>query len=242
MNTAVKLGGCVLLGLASTVATAWVLATAPVERLQGKRIRLSHCSASIALPEGGDVLEIQSRAGVGWLWVGTFGRSFGRDLSPEEAKSFNNNVSYRESIVRRWVRLNRPGTADMYREGYRRCQFASGWPAYALSFEVHQRDRQQPPTLHRGIPIVEDLTAYRFPFKGAALPLMPLARGLLFDVGVHGCTWWAILFAPAAARRALRTRRGACPECGYCLRYGVEHGCPECGWRRQTEPSASLRC
>ena len=236
MNTAVKLGGCVLLGLASTVATSWVFATAPVERLQGKRIRLSSCTAPIAPPEGGNLFGIQSRVGVGWLWVGT-GRSFGRTpspprvLSPEQAKSVN-SAPHRESSVRRWVRLNRPGTADMYREYYRRGQFASGWPAYALSFEVHQRDRQQQPTLQRGIPIVEDLTAYRTPFKGAALPLMPLVRGLLFDVGVHGCTWWAILFAPAAARRALRTRRGACPECGYCLRYGVEHRCPECGWRR----------
>ena len=31
-----------------------------------------------------------------------------------------------------------------------------------------------------------------------------------------------------------RRTRGHCPACDYELHYSFKHGCPECGWRRNT--------
>jgi hypothetical protein len=63
--------------------------------------------------------------------------------------------------------------------------------------------------------------------------------GVVANLLIAGCviafacffTWW---FVTANDRRRLRRRwkaltRGACPICGYDIRYAPEHRCPECG-------------
>jgi len=65
-----------------------------------------------------------------------------------------------------------------------------------------------------------------------AIPLRPMWKPLLVNVGFYALIWWLLLFAPGRLRRALRRQRGACPQCGYALRGELAQGCPECGWNR----------
>lgn len=64
--------------------------------------------------------------------------------------------------------------------------------------------------------------------------------GVLLNPILFAVAAWLVLVAPlvvfGAARRALRLRRGACPECG-SPRRGVDR-CPACGWSvRRSAPS-----
>jgi hypothetical protein len=63
-----------------------------------------------------------------------------------------------------------------------------------------------------------------------ALPLTPIWSGMIADV-----TFWSLLslvplYGWGRLRRAVRSRRQACAECGYSLvGASAERGCPECG-------------
>ncbi len=65
--------------------------------------------------------------------------------------------------------------------------------------------------------------------------MRPIWPGFLIDTLFYGAIWFGLLFGFGATRtalRALRTRRGLCPMCGYDLRGNLDAGCPECGWNR----------
>ncbi len=66
--------------------------------------------------------------------------------------------------------------------------------------------------------------------------------------GENPLWWWPLVSGAALAlgpslliaaiavplvRQSLRAKRGRCLACGYDLRGNLEHGCPECGWRRE---------
>ncbi len=58
----------------------------------------------------------------------------------------------------------------------------------------------------------------------------PLVSGAALALGP------SVLIATIAVplvRQRLRAKRGRCLACGYDLRGNLEHGCPECGWRRE---------
>jgi tRNA(Ile2) C34 agmatinyltransferase TiaS len=44
--------------------------------------------------------------------------------------------------------------------------------------------------------------------------------------------WLLVLKGPLSPVRIWRRRSGRCPRCSYDLRGKLDHGCPECGWRR----------
>jgi len=76
------------------------------------------------------------------------------------------------------------------------------------------------------------------PFTGGALgsawraiPLRPMLPGVIVDTLVFAAMWMVMLAGATALRRARRRARGACARCGYDLRSsGFEHArCPECG-------------
>jgi hypothetical protein len=61
------------------------------------------------------------------------------------------------------------------------------------------------------------------------LPLHPLWPGFVVDAALYGGIAYVLAFAPGAARRAWRRRRGCCHSCGYDLRSSPKGPCPECG-------------
>ncbi len=68
------------------------------------------------------------------------------------------------------------------------------------------------------------------------LPTKPLP-GLALNTIAFAMLWGAILYAPGAARRAMRRALGRCTACGYSLRGQPQPGCPECGLGRRVRAS-----
>lgn len=70
----------------------------------------------------------------------------------------------------------------------------------------------------------------------SVVPVRPMIAGFVLDTLFFCMLTWVIMFGPFAlirrARRRLRLMRSHCPQCAYDLRGDLEHGCPECGWRR----------
>ncbi len=67
------------------------------------------------------------------------------------------------------------------------------------------------------------------------LPLRPIWPGFAVNTVFYAALLWPLSCGPFALRRHIRRKRGLCVACGYDLRGGLEHGCPECGWRREAE-------
>lgn len=59
------------------------------------------------------------------------------------------------------------------------------------------------------------------------MPIFPIWSGLLVNTALYASLVWLATFGLGIARRAKRTRRGRCAECGYELA-GLTK-CPECG-------------
>lgn len=64
------------------------------------------------------------------------------------------------------------------------------------------------------------------------LPLRPIWTGFIFDTLFFAASWYGLIFGVEAFRRSGRRARGHCPSCAYDLRGQLDNGCTECGWRR----------
>jgi hypothetical protein len=77
------------------------------------------------------------------------------------------------------------------------------------------------------------------------VPLHPIWTGFVVDSLFYTLVWlalWSVLIIPRRfIREVARFRRGACIQCGYDLGYDFIQGCPECGWRRDRQPTATSR-
>ncbi len=62
---------------------------------------------------------------------------------------------------------------------------------------------------------------------GRLLPLAPEAAGFAGNTALAAAILWSGLFGWRDLRRALRRRRGACPNCAYPM--DDLNTCPECG-------------
>jgi hypothetical protein len=60
------------------------------------------------------------------------------------------------------------------------------------------------------------------------IPYRPIVPGVFGDVLFWGAASWAAAATGGGLRRALRRRRGRCPQCGYELNASMSL-CPECG-------------
>jgi hypothetical protein len=103
-----------------------------------------------------------------------------------------------------------------------------GFPMRALQSEywVYNDDQQQSRdrAVKRGI-----RTGRRHAYANPRLlPTRFLTLGWIVDSAFYGALVLALTTGPGMIRRFLRTRRGACPRCGYDLR-GSSGVCPECG-------------
>lgn len=69
------------------------------------------------------------------------------------------------------------------------------------------------------------------------VPTGILWRPFAINSTTYGAAWWLLLLAPGIARRALRRRRGQCVACGYDLTGNTTGICPECGKPTSSERS-----
>lgn len=114
---------------------------------------------------------------------------------------------------------------------------ASGWPLLALA----AIERGVLPTTHLryGFDIGGERTIGNLDTLGHArprvLPLRPVWPGVIVDTAVFSAAWWAAITAPIVLLRRSRIRRGLCSACRYDLRglHAAQHPhCPECGAAR----------
>ncbi len=120
------------------------------------------------------------------------------------------------SLAPDWSGLRSPRPASEARQTGRFAA-AFGWPFPALCI--------------RG-PLPDSGSLATIPFP----PFRPVWGGLLIDSMAYGLVLWlgfVVLTRPARLlREVVRMRRGACPRCGYDLRFDFARGCPECGLLR----------
>src|SRR5207237_8591311 len=71
------------------------------------------------------------------------------------------------------------------------------------------------------------------------LLIHPIWRGFavnsLFYAIILAGLYWALVVPRRFVRELGRMRRGCCVACGYDLGFDFAPGCPECGWRRESE-------
>ena len=77
-------------------------------------------------------------------------------------------------------------------------------------------------------------------FRFFFVPLQPLWGGFAINTVFYAALLWPLIWGPFALRKHIRRKRGLCVVCGYDLRGNLPAGCPECGWRRETDSSRAL--
>jgi hypothetical protein len=86
------------------------------------------------------------------------------------------------------------------------------------------------------------LTRYQVQQEGNVLPLAIIWPGFAINTIFYAIVLWLLIPGPFVLRRLIRVKRGRCPKCGYDLRGQPAEvgaaGCPECGWKRETEATA----
>lgn len=114
---------------------------------------------------------------------------------------------------------------------------SAGWPLPALVGE--RRITGANPT--SGESVFDRDWTFGMRFAGDAqprdAPFRPRLIGFTANTIVGAATCWLLLFAPFAARRALRRRRGLCERCAYPR--GSSEVCSECGATRVRASSPS---
>lgn len=124
----------------------------------------------------------------------------------------------------------------------------AGWPMPALRALVYDGGASRRATQPANPPQLAGLKPPRVFLSDAAsartLPISPIWIGLFANTAFYASLIWLTVLGFGLARRAYRTRRGLCAECGYELA-GLTK-CPECGTElpaRESTTSVSLsRC
>lgn len=120
----------------------------------------------------------------------------------------------------------------------------SGWPTHALWWWSDLGTHQQPGRgIQDGIALSSHTSMTGRPSIALrALPFRPIWFGVIADTLFHGSAGLCVFVLVRSARMTIGWRRrrcGCCPACGYILRGNLEHGCPECGWRRDEHTNRS---
>ena len=99
-----------------------------------------------------------------------------------------------------------------------------GWPRPALLsydywFETNFGVLAESSWFEKGIKLDREIEGGWGPIPGhwppRHLPLYPLRQGFTINTLFYALLLWLLLFAPFAARRMLRRRRGLCEKCAY---------------------------
>ena len=125
-----------------------------------------------------------------------------------------------------WLRLPSPDASVLSASAR-----AAGWPSLCLS--QHSWVHADGTAESRGSLRVRDFKIYTRSYDPDAgtVPLLPVWPGLLANTAVFAGGWFAAVILPWAGwkawRRSRRVRKGLCGGCGYAL--GGQPRCPECG-------------
>lgn len=254
---ALKLSLCLALGLLTSVAVAWGC----------KAYHYANFYPTEIVDHGGHYIERDGEAWHTLYWRGrgrasyrvrSLGGSAKADVhakredhrffileltgkEPEESDDFLKGLDQEPvfNSVPWWVELppDDPAIDAVFSSGY-------GWPRPCLMSRLENPDYGERHSYWSWTPPIEWRPTRPRPFGRRpqiaapfALPVYPIWTGVVADTAVYGLLWWTLLFAPWAARRRWRRRRGRCMKCGYDLA-GVDR-CPECGWipqGRGTDP------
>ncbi len=207
---------CLLLGMFTTVAVAWSVA-AWVDMSRAKSSDYSYWPRTANPPDSDSTVPW-------WWWRVVHMRAFGSERvimvgyhDPSWPIRFNPRIPRRaiQAITSDEARDNADTAQDEWM-----VLDARGWPCVALAAEWPwwTWPGGQPPPTAGAIPLPGHPVRNGFR-QGAlrALPLTPLWRGLVLDIGFYGLLWWLILAGVSAMRRLTRRGRGRCAGCGYNL-------------------------
>jgi len=137
----------------------------------------------------------------------------------------------RSSFVDEWGAVSRMTDEELLAQPDGCFDEAFGWPWLSLWYPVQASPLAKGHALRGGIDLIA-LTG-RTADQYRAIPLLPIWPGLLLNTAFYGTLWALLLFGLPLLRQTRRRRKGRCPRCNYDLKRDLEHGCPECGWRRQ---------
>ncbi len=240
--------GCLALGLATTVAVAWVgAALIPLERLGGVvsldgdhlepwclEVRGPSVSRIVWFEKG----RVYSKPG-----IGPSGASSAAVSNWSFATSTRSNPRFITGKVSMPVDLRK--MLESGRDSWWAvAEDRRGWPLPAFKGRVYgTMDRASasvyvvedaswylPKTAWTGTPSSSVLATMRF------IPLRPVWPGLILDSLVAAVAWGAVFVGVRGVWRVTlgkrRSVQGSCPKCGYDLKGDLEAGCPECGWNR----------
>ncbi|HRQ72074.1 MAG TPA: hypothetical protein PLU35_03505 [Phycisphaerales bacterium] len=230
-----------LLGVATTLGVAWLLAVAVPVPMYPRRVARAWL--------GGDGRAWSShevgRIGVRDAWWYDLADD-DADLPPAEAVEVMRARNVKLEAERRdgdmWFRIREPppswGTLARGRVGPESMigsDTSYGWPLPCLWYSIHGDLAGNTIVNERligGLPVIGVPTSRVRDFR--ALPLRPLWPGLALNAAAWSAVWLVLLTAPGAIRRRRRRARGLCEHCGYDLAGCTGPACPECGvaWRR----------
>jgi len=112
--------------------------------------------------------------------------------------------------------------------------YRQGWPFHVASGEYVFGEAAADPGMR---------WAFRLPRavvgEETILAFRPIPLAMFASAALYGAPLWLLVFGPGEARRAIRRRRGRCPDCGYDLRGEYDGGCAECGWNRGRSSDAA---
>ena len=205
----------ILLGGATTVAFAWVIAFWPIRT--GGGTGLSVRIADTGRTGRGWRLLVRRHNSFGLVAVAAY---FGDDL---ESGPFPQSLF--QEIVPTWSQGELLNWANTHPQPWAvRTILITGWPAPSLWASVDRRTVRGdlwPPDM-ASISSREPILPLRIEFGGFTI-------STLFWTAV----WAVLLLGPVTMRRAWRRSRGRCVSCGYERRGLTDQAaCPECGARR----------
>ncbi|MFT3685460.1 MAG: hypothetical protein QM783_11115 [Phycisphaerales bacterium] len=224
---------CLMLGLATTVAIAWL--GAAFEKAYGAK----------AIDE---TLTFPTHTSNSYLQKGVFITrnivhwEYEVELVPMNPAWINTQTNAADAKSPYWSQAwlpsrpsRPPGTWGNWKHEARLTEIGAGWPFRALCAETDE-PVQDPTTRLAVYSFRGGLTLPTHVIKDGAtiflprcLPLRPIWPGLVADVAIFSLLWGLVVVPMALVIRS-RMRRGRCLSCGYDLQgLAADVKCPECG-------------
>jgi len=223
--------GYVVLGLATSVASAWLCATGLPHKYLGRGSRKESLGGS---REGTVAVSASRHRGVGqdeFRVIRFFGIQENLGLAPDEGVHLELPDTLPD-VVPWWCQhLQLPTLHKDVTDEFQGCAIACGWPVVCLWSRSWP---QAPYGIKGGIDVsATPLDALFAPTpwpRPSILPTRGIPLGMVANTAFYGMVWFVLFTGIGAAHRWRRRCRGLCTRCAYD-RTGITPGqpCPECG-------------